>query len=267
MTCQECQEYTADYLTQTLPAGKQPEFAAHLGQCAACREQVMFADEVWQKLAHVPLPDAEPSPAVRERFYEMLNREAPKERPSLRAWLTHVFPAWRPALQVAGATAMLAVGWFGNTYYHKTSGTPATPEVAQLRQQVDQMQQLVALSLLQQQSASERLKGVNWSYRVAPANTQMVSALINTVQQDSSVNVRLAAVDALQKFSDNASVRQALIQALPREESPMVQVAIIDLLTQLRDRNSVPALQQLSKDKSVDPAVRDRAGWGVRQIE
>lgn len=129
------------------------------------------------------------------------------------------------------------------------------------------MQQLVALSLLQQQSASERLKGVNWSYRVAPADPKVVSALVRTVEQDSSVNVRLAAVDALQKFSGAANVRQALIQALPREESPMVQVAIIDLLTQLRDRDSVPALQQLSRDTKADPAVRERAGWGVRQIE
>ena len=33
------------------------------------------------------------------------------------------------------------------------------------------MRQLVALSLMQQQSASDRLRGVSWAYQVEPSDT------------------------------------------------------------------------------------------------
>ena len=56
------------------------------------------------------------------------------------------------------------------------------------------MRQLVTLSLLQQQSAGDRLQGVNWSYRVEQPDTAVLAALLTTVNHDPNVNVRLAAV-------------------------------------------------------------------------
>ena len=59
------------------------------------------------------------------------------------------------------------------------------------------MRQMVALSLMQEQSASERLRGVSWAMPRAVDDTEVLSALLTTVNQDPNVNVRLAAVDAL----------------------------------------------------------------------
>ncbi len=65
------------------------------------------------------------------------------------------------------------------------------------------MRQLVALSLLQQQNASDRLRGVNYAYRVEQSDPQVLSALLTTLDHDSNVNVRLAAVDAVRNFTDS----------------------------------------------------------------
>ena len=59
------------------------------------------------------------------------------------------------------------------------------------------MRQLVALSLMQQQSASERLRGVSWAYQRGTIRREVLAALVSAVNHDTNVNVRLAAVDAL----------------------------------------------------------------------
>ena len=66
------------------------------------------------------------------------------------------------------------------------------------------MRQMVALSLMQQQSAGERLRGVSWAYRVESSDTEVLSALLYTVNNDQSVNVRMAAVEALARLRRGA---------------------------------------------------------------
>ena len=55
--------------------------------------------------------------------------------------------------------------------------TRQSSEVAQLRGEMYNMRQMVTLSLLQQQSASDRLRGVNWSYRVEQPDSEVLAAL------------------------------------------------------------------------------------------
>ena len=102
------------------------------------------------------------------------------------------------------------------------------------------MRQLMTLSLLQQQSAADRLQGVTWSYRVAPSDTEVLSALLNTVNHDPSVDVRLSAVDALKAMKASPIARRGLIQALGKQTSPLVQVAITDAIVDLRDKQAPP---------------------------
>ena len=60
---------------------------------------------------------------------------------------------------------------------------------------------MFALSLLQQQSASDRLRGVSYSYQMDKGDVQIREALLETLNSDSSVDVRLAAVDALRRMA------------------------------------------------------------------
>jgi len=129
------------------------------------------------------------------------------------------------------------------------------------------MRQLVALSLLQQQSASERLRGVSYAYRVEPSDSEVLSALLNTVNRDSNVNVRLAAVDALHPFASSAATRSAIVQALPKQTSPLVQVALIDLLVDLKERQAEPELRQLIQNSAADTGVRERAQWALERLQ
>ena len=128
------------------------------------------------------------------------------------------------------------------------------------------MRQMVALSLLQQQAASERLQGVTWSTRVDRPDPEILSALLHTLRYDSSVDVRLAALDALRRYSNQPEVRTGLVDALQARQSPLVQIALIDLFVELRDASVVPHLRRFQQEPDLNPEVRQRAQWGVQQL-
>ena len=128
------------------------------------------------------------------------------------------------------------------------------------------MRQMVALSLLQQQSASERLKGVSWSNQLDQPGAEVLSALLDTLMHDPNVNVRLASIDALKRFGATQSVRRGVLQALEEQESPLVQIALIDFMVKTNERESVETLRRLAQDPHVNETVRARAAWGLQQL-
>jgi hypothetical protein len=189
----------------------------------------------------------EPSGKVRERFFEMLGayRQGLASAEPRRA-----FHWW----QMAAAAALLAAG-LGIGYVLRGSGQ-APAEVSQLREEVANMRQLVALSLMQQQSASERLRGVSWAYEVEPSDRRVLGALVSTINHDTNVNVRLAAVDALHRFTASPETRRAVVDALPGQTTPLVQVALIDLLVDSKDPEAAPELRRLSGNETANEGVR-----------
>ena len=129
------------------------------------------------------------------------------------------------------------------------------------------MKQLVTLSLLQQQNASDRLRGVTWSYRVEQSDSEVLGALLTTINHDPTVNVRLAAVDAIKTFADSPVARKGLVQALNKQESPMVEIAILDQLVDMRERSAAPAINTLMTSSGVNPSVKQHANWALGKLQ
>jgi HEAT repeat protein len=165
---------------------------------------------------------------------------------------------WRIA---AGIALLLGGGLVGYSL------RPQDPELGQLRGEVSTMRQLVALSLLQQQSASERLRGVSWAYRVEPTDSEVLGKLLEAVNGDPNVNVRLAAVDALHAFGSSAAARSKVLSSLEMQDAPLVQVAIIDLLVDLKETDARPELRRLAENVSTDAGVRQRAQWALERLQ
>jgi hypothetical protein len=205
-------------------------------------------------------PDEQPGPAVRARFYQMLEayeegrRAAAVPVRSARLSWWPISPAW----QFAAAACLLVLGAYVGSF-RPWEQNGKTQELATLRSEVQNMRQLVALSLLQQQSASDRLRGVTYSYRVQPSDTEMLSALLRTVNSDPSINVRLAAVDALRPFLDSPVARRGIAQSLAKQSSPLMQAALLDLVREVRDTEAAGTVQALLGSSDLDETVRQRA--------
>lgn len=260
MKCDEARMRMVDELTGSADA----ELAEHLSGCDTCREEARSVQRTWARMEALTVP--EPSPRMVGRFHDALEayklglEEAPKSR---------LFNWWprNPAWGMAAAFACLVAGFFtGPIVMSNRGGASSSSEIAELRKEMTGMRQLVTLSLLQQQSAAERLRGVNWSYRAESDDVEVLSALLRTVSQDSNVDVQLAAVDALRNFGSSAVARKGLIQSLGKQASPLVQIAVIDLLVDLRDYSARPALKRLIENDGTHEIVRKRAESALQTL-
>jgi hypothetical protein len=140
-------------------------------------------------------------------------------------------------------------------------------EIAELRGELAGMRQMVAVSMMQQPAASDRLKGVNWTYQTEQPGDELLSVLLDTLMHDPNVNVRLATVDALRQFGQKPAVRRGVIEAMKKQESPIVQVALIDLAVALQEKESISTLKEFAQNQKVDAIVRDRAQKGLSELE
>jgi len=218
---------------------------------------------LWERLADMPAP--EPSQALNARWQSTLetllySREDSNRRVS-RTWSFASFWPTSAAWQAAIALACLLIGMVAGTNLPGRS-----KEIAKLHEEIASTRDMVALSLLQQQSATERLRGVDYTGRMQTMEPEVVSALTEAVAHDPSVNVRLAAIDALNKASGSPGVLQSLTQSLPRQDSPMVQAALIDYLVEARDHKALGTLRQLAAEPDLNPAVLERTHFAMQQL-
>jgi hypothetical protein len=270
MNCDKIQDRFADYLTGDLDLGARQEVQDHISTCAPCRAEIENLTAVWAKLG--VLPEEQPSGELRHRFYSMLEEykseiETPTQ-PSRsfrflsgwREWFTFRRPAFAASFSIFLLLLGLGTGWV-------TSGSGGkSARLSSLQREVQDMRQTVALSLLSQPSASERLQGISYSATVQSPNTKTLGALVNTLNTDPNPNVRLAAVEALYLFRNQPGVRESLTTALATQDSPLVQVALIDLLVEIREQRAAEALKALIKNEKLHPDVKKLAEQGIKQL-
>ena len=188
---------------------------------------------------------------------------AAKPRAKWLAW----WPT-QPALQMALAAALLLGGVLVGRW--QSAPHQASPEIAALQTQVDGLRQMVSLSLLQQQSAGDRLRGVSFSEQVAQPDAELEKQLLHLVIHDPNVNVRLSAVDNLrgEVLGQAGGSRQCAGGCDSAAGiAPLVQTALIDVLTQWNDRDALSALRVLAKNDQTDPIVRQRATLAIQKLE
>lgn len=269
MKCEQIAELLPDYLQGSLSSDQQRTVEVHLGDCADCSEEVA----VWRKLSLLPVE--QPSSMSRVRFEAMLqayqagrSHEPGGNPPWRKRASSWGFFHWRrsPLGAVAWSAALLVIGVYAGSHLAAPKPQPPSPEMAAMRSELAYTKQLVVLSMLEQQSASARLEGVTWSTREQQLDPQVLSALLHTLRYDPSVDVRLAALDALSRHSAQPQVRSSVVNALQEQQSPLVQVALIDQLVEWHDREAKPHLEKLRRSQDLNPAVRQHADWAISKL-
>jgi HEAT repeat protein/putative zinc finger protein len=267
MNCERVREQIPELLAGRLDSAARESVVEHLETCAACRSEVAELNTVWRGMENLNDPaGSAPDPSAKARFLEVLQAYQAGMGVAQTASEPRVIafprrPVWRAAL----AAGLLFGGVLLGRYQFQPQ--PGSPEVAQLKGQVENLRQMVALSMLQQQSPSARMRGVTYTEQMSQPDREVADALLAAINNDSSVSVRLSAVDALQKFAADPRVVPGILAAIPSQESPMVQIALIDMLVQLNARSASTGLKRLSTDPQLDEMVRQRAAWALPKLE
>ena len=262
--------------------------AAHLHDCAACRVETERLAALWMELG--TLPDAQPDPASRARFDRMLaawqddartagadvaeagasGARAPRRAarlPAAPGWSGRIrdwFGTWasaRPAGQWAGAVALVACGFIAGSWVAMRGS-----EIRALRQELQSTRSMMTLSLLQQRSPADRLQGIGYSMHDGVPDPQVVTALFETLNADSNIDVRLAAADAIGGLHPAAHVGPRLVSSLRGQTSPLVQVALLDVIAKRHEAEAQPLLLEMSANPRLNKSVRERAEWALRQL-
>lgn len=280
MSCEEIlAEVTAFSLERegAVPGDLPAALREHLAGCPGCRQEADELAGLWNRLA---LLEAEPPEAqLRERFDAVLAAYgeglkaaqaglaaagAPAASEARRR--AYGVPWWRRWLAAGpGGSLRLAYGVLalvlgvgvGALVFGRGLGGG---EVGELRGEVRALHELVALSLLDDPSASDRLQGVSFGARMERPAGDVVAALVSAATSDPSVNVRLAAIEALAPRAAEPPVFDRLVAALPAQDSPLVQVALVDLLLESDGDTARRAALRLAGDESTHPEVRRHVG-------
>ncbi|GAA4033205.1 hypothetical protein GCM10022409_16910 [Hymenobacter glaciei] len=130
----------------------------------------------------------------------------------------------------------------------------------------DAKEQKMLLTMLQNPSATQRLRAVGQSKEIAKANEEVVTALLSTLNNDSNVNVRLATLEALAQLGQDPVVRQGLVRSLTLQDSPLVQSALADVMVQLQVRRSVQPLRQLLRQTGLNETVKTKIESSIQTL-
>lgn len=242
-----------EYLDGVLPAEAQKQVEQHLSQCPKCQKEL---EETRVLLSAFDKETVEvPSDRLRSKFEEAL--EAEKENQAKVVLLppkknTH----WaNTVLKIAASIALLVASFQMGSIFQQRK---VTDSIALLKDETQQMKQTAMLSLMENQSASKRIQGVNYIDEFQNPDEAILKALANRLLHDENDNVRLTAFEALSKFTASDTVKNVFIEALGKEKNPSIQIGIIQVLAQIQEKKAVDPMKKLLEEEETQPFVKEQ---------
>ncbi|MHA7056691.1 HEAT repeat domain-containing protein [Aquimarina sp. M1] len=262
MNCKKINELLIDYLDDNLDQKEHQLIAAHLLTCNSCQEsfqelQLIF-DGIDQNVTELP------DKILKSNFEKMLQQEKDVLQESKRVSFNNPSKKhWKTALQIAATVALIVSAYFYGRQQNKMS---FSQEMAVLEEEKTQLKEEVTISLIENESASKRLQAVNYAEKLEKPGNEILKALINKMFYDDHINVRLAAAEALTKFSDSEMVRKAFISVLEIEQDPGMQIELIQILVSIQEKRAVPSMEKLLKNEETPNYVKDQVTIGLPSL-
>ena len=212
-------------------------------------------DEQIQKI-EAPIPSIH----LDDQFYAALANEKKAQKTktsfSMPDW-NFLFP------RLAFATVLILIGFSAGYFIQSPS---ENKEVSQLTQEVSELKEMMMLSMLEKESATQRLKAVSLTSDMDQVSEKVTNALFAALNKDENVNVRLAALDALKAYSKDGAVRTKLIESIVVQDSPLVQMALAELMVSIQEKKSVGALRQLLQSEKTAKEVKSKISESIEVL-
>ncbi|MES2374227.1 MAG: zf-HC2 domain-containing protein [Bacteroidota bacterium] len=265
MKCENDKEQITLWINNEMTEAERNAFELHLAECAECRQEVKAEQSIWNMMNEVAAP--QPSADMPVRFQAMLEEykgSLVKKRNPVTGFIEKLRQLWtlQPGMQLAYTIVLIVVGLGIGYIINRPSSTNNTQEIASLSEEMRDMKKMMMLSLLQNPSASERMRGVSFTSEITSetksGNNEVIEALLSTLNTDPNVNVRLVTLEALTQYSDDAAVRTGLVQSIVQQDSPIMQAALADVMLKLKDKRSVKSFQKLLQQKDLDHSIRNK---------
>ncbi|APZ46164.1 hypothetical protein BW723_07565 [Polaribacter reichenbachii] len=241
MECRDIENKLTDYLEGSLPAIEKTEVEKHLKTCANCQQELAELKSFLSVLKNDKMET--PSANLKLNFDKMLALEIAKNQPKVVQLKPK--PDWKSYLRVA-ASVLIVISAFLLGKYQSKNKSSVEKNTAQV------------LTLLEDNSASKRILAVNNAEEFTSKNTKIIKALINRLFFDKNTNVRLAAAEALSKFSSEELVRDALIKSLETDKNTSVQIEVISILSKIQEKRAIKPMGKMLENEETPQYVKQQ---------
>jgi len=211
------------------------------------------------------IKDEKPPAKLRTDFLQMVESEKLKQstikkpQPALNP-NKFSYRTINPWLQIAAGFAILISGVIIGLIAKNPGGSD---QIANLQSEITGLKQMVILSKLDQQSPTTRIQAVSYMSELQFADPEITTALVRTMNTDDNVNVRMAAITALSRYTDDEMVRNSLIESLAIQDDPFIQITLINMMIQLNEKRASNYLEQIIKSEHTNKTVKTMANKGL----
>jgi HEAT repeat protein len=237
----------------------------HLETCERCLDELKDFQELLHTVDSTGME--QPDESLRINFYHMLHGEINKQSvqnqklPEMPVTVRSL-SSW---LRIAAAVALLLAGTFiGLTINSVLNRQKNNEQVAGLKTEMQSMKELVMLSMLKQESPSQRIQAVNYTDDIQAPDIKVLNALTETLNNDKNINVRMAAAYSLAKYADRQSVRDSMVASLSKQTEPIMQVVLMNILVEKKESSAIKPIQKIMSDEKSMKEVKDVAQKGLK---
>lgn len=253
------------YVDGNLSAEQQNQIEALVANGEIDRKELEDLASTMNKVDQLEAP--KPSARMRDQFYAALAKPVTGARfgesrfKKLFVSLRSLFGSVRFAYAITALVVGVGLGLF------LSPDLPQNQQLSGLRKEIKNMREAMVLMLLNQPSTTQRLKGVNISMDLPKSDDRVVDALLQTLNHDPNVNVRLAAVEALTHHADNPLARKGLVESIDKQKSPIIQAALADAMVSIQEKQSIPEFKRLLERDNLDKTVRNRIENSIAMLQ
>lgn len=256
MKCKNIQDQLINYIEGNLSEEEFSAINSHLKTCKECSFELEKTKQFLDTLSKTNLE--KPSPKLKENFESFLFDEIQKEENKIVP-IAHKTD-WNLYLRVAASILLLISAFLLGKYQSNTSSKTENSfsDISTNKKEV--------FALLENPSASKRILAVTKTEMYSVKDTRIIDALISKLFLDKNVNVRLAATEALAKFTSLEKVRNALIKALDTEKEPSIQIELIQILATIQEKRALNSMKQLLENEATPNYVKQELTYNIPSL-
>lgn len=252
MQCEEVKINIPEFIDERLEESTRLSVESHIKSCESCRETYT---EMKSFLKYTDsFSEIEPPKNMKEEFMMMAEMEDFGNNTRKL-----IVPSW---IKVA-AMILVVIGTFSAGYF---TGSDKN-DTKQVLAEMENLKQQVLLAGLRDYSGPQKIEAVYNVANFSETNTDLVNALIYTLNSDKNINVRLAALNVLSGLmAKNEKVKNELINSLVIQENPLIQISLIQVLTESGIKEAKENIELISNKDDIDPNVKDYAENMIKTI-
>jgi len=259
MKCREVEDLLHGYYAGDLSGPDAHAVEQHLTGCSTCSKRSLELEKIYRLTGD--LPGMEPPASLMD-----FNADIAKNgnRIDIERRREFNLPR-RNILLIAAGTAAAVILFFAGFLSGRNLASVRleNEQIAALQEEVRETKNLMIVNMLKQESASRRLMAVNYADNLDLLMPETMDALLHSLNNDKNVNVRLATLGTLARYSYDQQIRTELLKAFEKESEPLIQINMIHLMVLLNEKSSAETLKRLADDVHTTELVREQARKGL----